>query len=135
MGFFEFLLSSEKLNKDDLLPTVIDVLFGGVDTTSNTMQCVVHIIAKNPDKQDILRQDVLVRQEVLVFFMGRDEEVFENAEAFKPERWLSKKDFVLTEVAEVYSSITFEFGTPMCLGRRIAELELHRLLPRNVQHF
>jgi len=189
-GFFEFLLSSGKLTKDDLLATVIDVLFAGVDTTSNTMQWVLYMMAKNPDKQDILRQEVLsvpgdttlatpttlaqmpylkawVRETLrlypiisipreptediilsgylipggtatvnfLFFGMGRDEEVFENAEAFKPERWLRKKDFVLTEAAEAFSSIPFGFGTRMCLGRRIAELELHLLLARIVQQF
>lgn len=62
MGFFEFLLSSmssEKLSKDNLLGSVIDVLFAGVDTTSNTMQWVLYTLAKNPDKQEILRQEVL----------------------------------------------------------------------------
>ena len=189
-GFFEFLLSSGKLTKDDLLATVIDVLFAGVDTTSNTMQWVLYVMAKNPDKQDILRQEVLsvlgdttlatpttlaqmpylkawVRETLrlypfiaipreptediilsgylipggtaqvafLTFGMGRDEEVFENAEAFKPERWLREKDLVLTEAVEAFSSIPFGFGTRMCIGRRIAELELHLLLARIVQQF
>ena len=58
-GFFEFLLSSGKLTKDDLLASVIDVLFAGVDTTSNTMQWILYMMAKNPDKQEILRQEVL----------------------------------------------------------------------------
>ena len=189
-GFFEFLLSSGKLAKDDLLATVIDVLFAGVDTTSNTMQWVLYMMAKNPDKQDILREEVLsvlgdttlatpatlaqmpylkawVRETLrlypfiaiprqptedvvlsgyfipggtahvafLTFSMGRDEEVFENAEAFKPERWLREKDSVLTEAVEAFSSIPFGFGTRMCIGRRIAELELHLLLARIVQQF
>ena len=69
----------------------------------------------------------------LTFGMGRDEEVFENAEAFKPERWLREK--VLTEAVEAFSSIPFGFGTRMCIGRRIAELELHLLLARIVQQF
>ena len=38
---------------------MIDVLFAGVDTTSNTMQWVLYMMAKDPDKQDILRQEVL----------------------------------------------------------------------------
>ena len=190
VGFFEFLLSSGKLTKDDLLATVIDVLFAGVDTTSNTMQWMLYMMAKNPDKQDILRQEVLsvlgdttlatpttlklmpylkawVRETLrlypfiaiprqptedlvlsgyfipggtahvafLTFSMGRDEELFENAEAFKPERWLREKDFVLTKAVEAFSSIPFGFGTRMCLGRRIAELELHLLLARIVQQF
>ncbi|KAJ7340046.1 hypothetical protein OS493_002769 [Desmophyllum pertusum] len=190
-GFFEFLLSSGKLTKDDLLASVIDVLFAGVDTTSNTMQWMLYMMAKNPDKQDILRHEVLsvlgdttlatpttlaqmpylkawVREtlrlypvlsgiprlpakdlilsgylipegkaqvEFLTYYMGRDEKVFEDAEAFKPERWLRKKDGTLTEAVEAFSSIPFGFGTRMCLGRRIAELELHLLLARIVQQF
>lgn len=59
MGFFEFLLSSGKLSKDNLLGSVIDVLFAGVHTTSNTMQWVLYTLAKNADKQEILRQEVL----------------------------------------------------------------------------
>ncbi|KAJ7340048.1 hypothetical protein OS493_002771 [Desmophyllum pertusum] len=190
-GFFEFLLSSGKLTKDDLLASVIDVLFAGVDTTSNTMQWMLYMMAKNPDKQDILRHEVLsvlgdrtlatpttlaqmpylkawVREtlrlypvlstipripaedlilsgylipggttqvDFFTYYMGRDEKVFEDAEAFKPERWLRKKDVTLTEAVEAFSSIPFGFGTRMCLGRRIAELELHLLLARIVQQF
>ena len=154
------------------------------------MQWVLYMMAKNPDKQDILRQEVLsvlgdttlatprtlaqmpylkawVRETLrlypfvaipreptedivlsgylipggtaqvnfLVFGMGRDEEVFENAEAFKPERWLRKKDGIPTDTDEAFSSIPFGFGTRMCVGRRIAELELHLLLARIVQQF
>ena len=189
-GFFEFLLSSGKLTKDDLLASVIDVLFAGVDTTSNTMQWVLYMMAKNPDKQEILRQEVLsvlgdrtlatpttlaqmpylkawVREtlrlypvlcgiprrtaddmilsgylipggsqvEFLTHVMGRDEKLFEDAEAFRPERWLRKKDEIPTDTAEAFSSIPFGFGTRMCIGRRIAELELHLLLARIVQQF
>ena len=49
-GFFEFLLASGKFTKDDLLASVIDVLFAGVDTTSNTMQWVLYMLAKNRDE-------------------------------------------------------------------------------------
>lgn len=193
MGFLEYLLSSEKLTKDDLLASVIDILFGGVDTTSNTMQWVLYMMAKNPDKQEILRQEVLsvlgdriqasptkvaqmpylrafVRETLrlyppvaifgriagkdlilsgyhipagtqlhfLVYHMGRDESVFEEPNAFKPERWLRGKErgsSKFNDAKEVFSSIPFGFGTRMCLGRRIAELELHLLLARIVQQF
>ena len=53
-GFFEFLLACGKLTKDDLLASVMDVLFAGVDTTSNTMQWVLYMLAKNPEKQKVL---------------------------------------------------------------------------------
>ena len=191
-GFFEFLLSSGKLTKDDLLASVIDVLFAGVDTTSNTMQWILYMMAKNPDKQVILRQEVLsvlgnnttatpttlaempylkawVRETLrlypvlpvtfrilptdtnlsgyhipagtqvtsLAYFMSRDESIFTNAHEFKPERWLrdNNQDSKFIDAKEVFSSIPFGFGTRMCLGRRIAELELHLLLARIVQQF
>ena len=190
-GFFKFLLASGKLTKDDLLASVIDVLFAGVDTTSNTMQWVLYMLAKNPEKQKILRREVLsvvgnstfatpetlarmpylkawlretlrlypvlstiprrpkediilggyhipggtAQVEFLVHQMGRDESIFEDAEAFKPERWLRNKDITLIESAEAFASLPFGFGTRMCLGRRIAELELHLLMARIVQQF
>ena len=190
-GFFEFLLSSGKLSKDDLLATVIDVLFAGVDTTSNTMQWILYLMAKKPEKQNILRREVLsvlgdsqhaspntlanmpylkacVREtlrlypvlsgiprrpttdlvlsgyhipagsaqlEFLVYQMSRDEKIFSDAGAFRPERWLRKKDEGLKESLEAFASIPFGFGTRMCVGRRVAELELHLLLARIMQQF
>ncbi|XP_068709768.1 25-hydroxyvitamin D-1 alpha hydroxylase, mitochondrial-like [Montipora foliosa] len=191
-GFFEFLLSSGKITKDDFLASVIDVLFAGVDTTSNTMQWMLYMMAKNPEKQEVLRQEVLsvlgnetiatpttleempyikawVRETLrlypvssalfrilpkdmmirdfhipagtqiimLLYAMSRDENVFPQPEKFKPERWLrdraTKSKF--NDAKEVFSSMPFGFGTRMCLGRRIAELELYLLLARIVQRF
>ena len=195
MGFFEFLLSSGNLTKEDLLGSVIEILFGGVDTISNTMQWVIYMMARNPDKQAILRQEVLsvlgeqnhaspdtiaqmpylrawVREtlrlypplmiltritskdlilsgyqipagtelHLLAYQMSRDESVFDEPNVFRPERWLRGKKVSLQnrkflEAKEVFSSLPFGFGTRMCIGRRIAELELHLLLARIVQQF
>ena len=189
-GFFEFLLSSEKISKEDLLASVIDVLFAGVDTTSNTMQWVLYNMAKNPDKQEILRNEVLsvlgnerhatpttlaqmpylkawIRETlrlypvlsslsrilaedtvlsgfqipagtqvtILLYYMSRNENIFEDAENFKPDRWLRHKDNHSMQAADPFASIPFGFGTRMCIGRRIAELELYLLLARIVQQF
>ena len=195
LGFFEFLLSSGDLTKEDLLGSVIEILFGGVDTISNTMQWVIYMMARNPDKQAILRQEVLsvlgeqnhaspdtiaqmpylrawVREtlrlyppimiltritskdlilsgyqipagtelHLLAYQMSRDESVFDEPNAFRPERWLRGKKVSLqnskfVEAKEVFSSLPFGFGRRMCIGRRIAELELHLLLARIVQQF
>ena len=56
--FLKFLISSKQLTKNDLLATVTDLLFGGVDTTSNTMQWVLYMMEKNPEKQELLYQEV-----------------------------------------------------------------------------
>ena len=192
-GFFEYLLSSGKLTIEDLLACVIDVLFAGVDTTSNTMQWVLYMMAKHPNRQEILRHEVIsvlgnetiasptdlsqmpylkawVREtlrlypvlsalfrilptdmvlsgynipagtqvNVLAYYMSRDESIFKDAHEFQPERWLRDKEphsSKFIDSKEVFSSTPFGFGTRMCLGRRIAELELHLLLARIVQQF
>ena len=71
----------------------------------------------------------------LIFGIGGDGEVFEIAQGFKPESRLRKKDFVLTEAAEGFSSIPFGFEMQMCLGRRITKLELRLLFARILQQF
>ena len=65
----------------------------------------------------------------------KDESIFEDAEAFKPERWLRNKDTALIEAVEAFASLPFGLTLRMCLGRRIAELELHLLMGRIVQQF
>ena len=75
-----------------------------------------------------------------IYHMSRDENVFLQPTAFRPERWLrDKKDNLKSnmfyEAKEVFSSLPFGFGMRMCIGRRIAELELHLLLARIVQQF
>ena len=58
VDFLTFLLSSKKLTREDLLSSVIDILFAGVDTTSNTMQWALYLMGKNTDKQQILYEEV-----------------------------------------------------------------------------
>ena len=50
-------------------------------------------------------------------------------------KWLRNKYTALIESAEAFASLPFGFGTSMCLGRRIAELELHLVMARIVQQF
>ena len=61
------------------------------------------------------------QMEFLVYQMGRNESIFEDAEAFKPERWLRNKDTASIEAAGAFASLQFGFGTHMYLSRRIVE--------------
>ena len=65
--------------------------------------------------------------EFLVQQIGHEESIFEDAEAFKLEKWLRNKDTTLIESAEAFASLPF--------GRRIAALELHLVMARIVQQF
>ena len=59
--------------------------------------------------------------EFLVYQTERNESIFEDDEAFKPERWLRNKDTASIEAAEAFASLTFGFGTHMYLSRLIVE--------------
>ena len=144
----ELALASGKLTKDDL---VRNSTFATSETPSRRpyprawlretlcLYLVLSAIPRRP-KEDIILGGYHIpggtaQVEFLVHQMGRDESIFEDAEAFKPERWLRNKDITLIESAEAFASLPFGFGTRMCLGRRISELELHLLMARIVQQF
>lgn len=68
----------------------------------------------------------------MLYTMGRDPKNFPDPLAFKPERWLRKEN---SETIHNFSWLPFGFGPRSCIGRRIAELEMHLLLARISQSF
>lgn len=61
-----------------------------------------------------------------------DEENFVEATDFRPERWVRKDS---TGRVDNFGSIPFGYGIRSCIGRRIAELEMHLALTRLIQKF
>ena len=57
--------------------------------------------------------------------MGQLDEYFPNAQAFIPERWI--KGDPKESQHHSYTLLPFGFGTRMCIGRRLAELEMWQL--------
>ena len=56
--FIPFLLSSGKITREDLQSSIVDTLFAGVDTTSNTLGWSLYLLSKNPSKQQKLRDEI-----------------------------------------------------------------------------
>eukprot|EP00794_Sanderia_malayensis_P010280 gene10280-11337_t len=186
-GLIPFLLSSKDFAADEIVSSVVDTLFAGVDTTSNTMQWMLYLLAKNPDVQEELKDEIArkvpvgtpLEEDILhsmpltrctiketlrlypVLFvtsrllsadavicgyevpagtqinimnhaMARREDLFEKADSFIPHRWL-RDDNGLN--LDPYGSLPFGFGVRMCLGRRLAELEMQILLVKILQNF
>lgn len=56
--FLTFLLSSNKLSMKEIQTVLAELLLGGVDTTSNTMSWTLYHLAKEPNIQDCLYQEI-----------------------------------------------------------------------------
>ncbi|XP_037552562.1 cytochrome P450 27C1 [Nematolebias whitei] len=63
---------------------------------------------------------------------SRDEKNFPNASDFQPDRWVRKDS---ADRVDTFGSIPFGYGIRSCIGRRIAELEMHLALTRLIQRF
>uniref|UniRef100_A0A8C5MEW5 Cytochrome P450 n=1 Tax=Leptobrachium leishanense TaxID=445787 RepID=A0A8C5MEW5_9ANUR len=62
--------------------------------------------------------------------MTWNEDYFPDSQEFKPERWLERKSAL-----NPFASIPFGIGKRMCIGRRLAELQLQLALCWIIQHF
>uniref|UniRef100_A0A3B3DN54 Cytochrome P450, family 27, subfamily C, polypeptide 1 n=1 Tax=Oryzias melastigma TaxID=30732 RepID=A0A3B3DN54_ORYME len=61
-----------------------------------------------------------------------EEENFSDALEFQPQRWVRKD---ASDRVDNFGSIPFGYGIRSCVGRRIAELEMHLALIRLIQKF
>ncbi|XP_010793595.1 cytochrome P450 27C1-like [Notothenia coriiceps] len=61
-----------------------------------------------------------------------DEENFHDSLNFQPSRWIRKDS---TDRVDNFGSIPFGYGIRSCIGKRIAELEMHLALTRLIQKF
>ncbi|XP_031702805.1 cytochrome P450 27C1 [Anarhichas minor] len=61
-----------------------------------------------------------------------EEENFADASDFRPDRWIRKDS---TDRVDNFGSIPFGYGIRSCIGKRVAELEMHLALTRLIQKF
>jgi len=66
-----------------------------------------------------------------LYCTARSEKYFKDPLEFKPERWLRENK----DENHAFSNLPFGFGTRMCAGRRVAELEMYVFICKLLQRF
>ncbi|XP_054706842.1 LOW QUALITY PROTEIN: uncharacterized protein LOC129216650 [Uloborus diversus] len=59
LTLLQALLSTKGLDASGAMVTVADMLLAGIDTTSHTIGFLLYQLAKNPDKQELLYQEIM----------------------------------------------------------------------------
>ncbi|XP_061720726.1 cytochrome P450 CYP12A2-like isoform X2 [Cydia pomonella] len=69
-------------------------------------------------------------------YMSSMSEHYQKPDEFLPERWLTDKDDPLHHGnTHPFVTATFGFGVRMCLGRRIAQLEMETIVSKIIENF
>lgn len=85
--------------------------------------------------KDVVLSGFLVPAKTIIgldfYSTGTSEKHFENALEYKPERWLreNKKEI------HPFAILQFGYGPRMCIGSRVAELEMYLLVAKVIQRF
>ncbi|XP_032045474.1 cytochrome P450 27C1 isoform X2 [Aythya fuligula] len=186
-GLLTYLLVSKELTLEEIYANMTEMLLAGVDTTSFTLSWATYLLAKHPEVQQRVYEEIVsnlgkdqvpvaldvpklpliravlketlrlypvlpgngrVTQKDLIvggylipkgtqlalchYATSYSEENFPMANEFRPERWLRKDNL---DRVDNFGSIPFGYGIRSCIGKRIAELEIHLALIQLLQNF
>ncbi|KAG5261529.1 hypothetical protein AALO_G00285290 [Alosa alosa] len=185
-GLLTHMLVTMEMNKEEIIANMTEMLLAGVDTTSFTLSWATYLLARHPQIQQQIYEEVtqtlggkaptandvpnlplirgLVKETLRLFpvlpgngritqddlivggyFLPKgtqlalchfstsmSEENFPGAEEFRPDRWIRKDQ---SDRVDNFGSIPFGYGIRSCVGRRIAELEMHLALTQILQNF
>lgn len=63
------------------------------------------------------------------------EQYFPHSKEFIPERWLKNTQTKEDSTGHPFAYLPFGFGKRMCIGKRIAEMEIETIIARIVRKF
>lgn len=69
---------------------------------------------------------------ISLWSVARDKKIFPQPEKFLPDRWLDSSQ---PRLQKLYKSLPFGHGKRMCVGRRVAEMQIYCLLAKMLQNY
>ncbi|GFU07552.1 probable cytochrome P450 301a1, mitochondrial [Nephila pilipes] len=137
----------EKLQNeiDRVLPNNKPLEINDMEKIPYLKACIKESMRMNPTVQgtsrtldkDIVLSGYRIPAETLITLnynvSSTQEKYFKDASKYIPERWLRSSN--TTEKKNLFAFVPFGFGPRMCIGRRIAELEIFTLLSKMIQNF
>ncbi|KAH9515449.1 Peptidyl-prolyl cis-trans isomerase cyp10 [Bulinus truncatus] len=70
-----------------------------------------------------------------LYGMYHNSNLFPQAESFLPDRWLRENAVQMDPIVKSTSQLVWGHGARMCIGRRIAEQEIHIVLGKIIERF
>lgn len=190
-AFISYLVNKGSMSTKEVTGLIVDLLLAAVETTSSATVWCLYNLAKNPQVQEKLFQEITEAQaknngtisaeelcklpmvkavvketlrlypitystsrnitedmelggynipagthvQANLYGMYRDPELFPQPEEFLPERWLRMNGQQMDATIKSTSQLVWGHGARMCLGRRIAEQEMHITLSKIIQNF
>ncbi|XP_057245113.1 cholesterol side-chain cleavage enzyme, mitochondrial-like, partial [Malurus melanocephalus] len=136
VGVLGNLILRDAMALGDIRASVTEMMAGGVDTTSMTLQWALWELARAPGVQEQLRSEVLAakrdtggdRARMLQCTPLLKATIKETLRQFRPQRWLAAGP-------KPFQGLSFGFGPRQCLGRRIAEIEMQLFLMHILENF
>nr|XP_022312942.1 LOW QUALITY PROTEIN: cytochrome P450 10-like [Crassostrea virginica] len=188
-SFVQYIRCQGSLSENEALATVVDLLVGATETTSNACLWTLYCLARNPEVQDKMHNEISknlpnsddkISEEKLkrlqyvkaifkeslrlypitfstsrfmendielagyripqgthvqcnLYGIYKDSKLFPDPEVFRPERWTRENN--MDKELKALSNLVWGHGARMCIGRRLAEQEIHILMIKIIQKF
>ncbi|XP_067686115.1 1,25-dihydroxyvitamin D(3) 24-hydroxylase, mitochondrial-like [Haliotis asinina] len=188
-GVLEQMLAKGVLTPKEVYANITQLMSAAVDTTSHTVQFLLHEVSRQPDIQGRLLEEVervvppgvkptaihfrdmpylkaviketlrlypigsvvlrnMPKDDVVMgyhvpagtmvsvssYALGRQESLYDDPLTFKPERWM-RDNLEERQKRNPYTFLSFGFGPRMCVGRRVAEMEIQTLVSHIIRRF
>uniref|UniRef100_T1GY74 Cytochrome P450 n=1 Tax=Megaselia scalaris TaxID=36166 RepID=T1GY74_MEGSC len=150
-------VDGKPLSDQDIEDEVNTFLFAGHDTTSHTLGFFLYNVAKHPEVQEKLYEEIInvfgsipentelttrklnelkyleavIKESMRLYSTTPSEKLFKDPETFKPDRFLANKSEE-KELINPFAFTPFSAGPRNCIGQKFALLEMKTIILKTI---